>query len=145
MVLSACTLGMMDFLRKPSICLSTHVQHCLLTCYSYSCLSVGLNRNGTWVSTFFSVVIWRTEGKWKLPYTLERRWLRRAEQHLGNTSPACKVDCMRRQSPQFASLLSTRQGLKPTREGTSSMSNQWQWAEMLLRHCSTWSFRYDNL
>lgn len=69
----------------------------------------------------------------------------RAEQHPGNRSPACKGDCMRKQSLHFASFLSTRQGLKPTREGTSSVSNQWRWAETLLMHCSTRSFCYDNL
>ena len=92
----------------PFVCpLAGHVQLCLLTCYSYSWLDAGFNRSGTHVSTFSSIVIWRTDGKWKLPDMLERRWLRRAEQHLGNRSPACKVDCVRKQLPQFAFFLST--------------------------------------
>lgn len=52
----------------PFVCpLTGHIQHCLLTCHSYSWLDVGFNRRGTWVSTFSSIVIWSTEGKWKLP------------------------------------------------------------------------------
>lgn len=55
------------FLRQPSVCLSTHRTHTALsrTRYSYSWLDGGFSRSGTWVSTF-------TEGKWKLPNTLER-------------------------------------------------------------------------
>lgn len=90
----------------PFVCPFTgHIQCCVLSCYSYCWLDVYFNRSGTWVSTVPSTVIWRTEGTWKLPDVLERRWLRRAKQHLGNRSPACKVDCMREQSLQFASFL----------------------------------------
>ena len=139
MALSPCTLGMMDFLGKPSIHLSTHRTH---TTLSTDLLQLQLAWWGLQQERYLGNHILlhcflenRTEIKtpWHVGEEMD-------EQHLANSSPACKADCMRKQSLCFASFLSTTQGLKPISKGNCSTSNQWQWAEMFLRHCSTWSF-----
>lgn len=144
-VLSPCTsASWISSGNLPFVCsLTGHTQHCL------DMLQLQLDWHGIqqeWYlgSTFSSTITKRTARKWKFPNVGER-WLRRTEQHLGNRSPTCKVGCMRKQSPSFASFISTTQGMKPTTEDTSSISNPWQWAETLPRHCTTWSFHCDNL
>lgn len=144
--LSPCTLGMMNFLRKTSICLSSPRTHTMLPTdiMVTAGFDAGFNRSGTWVSTFSSFAIWRTAGKWT-PLICWRRegwgWLN----NLGIQSPEGKGNSVRKQSLRLASFLPTRQGLKPTREGISSMNNQWQRVKMLLMHCSMQSSCSNNL